>query len=191
MSAILDVPFLDISGPGFDELSVSNQSAVIEVRHEGNLFGALRDFEVSIDGQSVGSAGRKTPGQFRVAPGLHTVEARMDWVRTQSESVYLNPGEYAVFRCGMTAFHSRVWTLAWTMLGALFALALIVKLGTWFFPGLKSFHWLLIGVCFVPCFTVLAICELIVFSRMRPSSPPGHLFRLIRHEINPEARRSD
>ena len=108
MSAILDGPFLDISRPGFDDVSLSDQCAVIEVRHEGNLFGAYRTFEVSIDGQSVGSAGRKTPGG-----------------------------------------------------------------------------------CFVPCFTVLAICELVVFIRMRPGSPPGHLFRLIRHEINPQARRSD
>ena len=106
-------------------------------------------------------------------------------MRTDSVSIYARPGEYVVLGCGMAGFHSWVWTLAMIMLGALLAVAAILGPGKWLFPAAKAFESLIIGGCFLPCFTVLAVCELIVFSRMRPSSPPGHLFRLIRHEINP------
>ena len=110
--------FLDIAKPGSFDPSRSDGWAVIEVRHEGHFFGALREFDVSIDGQRVGGAVRKRPGQFRVTPGFHTVAARMDWVRTDSVSIYARPGEYVVLGCGMAGFHSWVWTLAMIMLGA-------------------------------------------------------------------------
>ncbi len=186
MRSILGTASLDISKAGFDILSVWEQGAIIEVRHAANWFGLHRSIEVSIDGYRVGSVGRKTPGRYRVAPGRHTLEARMDWCRTQSVSIDMDANERAVFHFSMERFYSRVWTLAVIVLGMLYAAWGISNGLAWTFPWLSSLPRIVIGYFGIPCLLVLGVCELIVFSRARPWSPPGHLFRLIRHPAKPE-----
>jgi hypothetical protein len=186
MSLVLDRACRGVSGTGFENLSAREEWAIIEVRHEANLFGVYRTFEVSIDGHRVGSAGRNSPGQYRVTPGWHTLTARMDWVRTQTVSVYAAANERVVFRCGMDSFHSRVWTLAVISLGVMLALTAVMTGLTWFFPGLKSARPIVFGICFIPGLAVMGVCELIVFSRMMPRIRPGQVFRLIRHDAEPK-----
>ena len=153
--------------------------SIIEVRHASKWFGAFRDFEVSIDGYVVGRVGRRSPGRYRVAPGSHTLTARMDWVRIQCASIVVEADEHAVFRCGMADFYARVWAVGMVMLGLL-----IAGCGIWsaidsFFPGLNPWKpW--IFVCEVPCFFVLGVCEFVVFGGMTPCSPPGRVMRLSR-----------
>jgi hypothetical protein len=165
---------------GFSNLSDSDEWGIIEVRHASNWFGVYRDFEISIDGRVVGRVGRRAPGRYRVAPGWHTLAARMDWVRTQCASIVVDSDEHAVFRCGMVSFYSRIWTVTVIMIGLLLALSAIPYGMGWVFPRLDSWRPLIFGVCSLPCLMALGVCELIVFSGMTPWSPPGRVMRLFR-----------
>jgi hypothetical protein len=186
MSATLDTACPDISRPGFEDHSETDEWATIEVRHEANLFGVYRTFEITIDGHRAGSAGRKTPCRCRITPGWHTLTARMDWVQTQTVSVYANGNERVIFRCGMGSFHSRVWTVAMISLAVMLAVTGIMTGLMWAFPGLKAVESILFGFFMAPPLMVLLVCELIVFGRMMPWSRPGQVFRLIRHDVEPE-----
>lgn len=182
MYSLLEVASLDVGTADFGEPIPEEQVACIEVRHACS-FGLWRDLEISIDEQRAGQGGRTSPGFYRVFPGWHTLGARMDWVRTQTVSVYLEANERAVFRCGMEPMAGRVWSIAIRLLCLAVGAATIVTLFGSLLPGpVRDLLNLVAPCCLVP----LGVCELIVFSRLRPGSPPGQLLSLFRHPQEPD-----
>ena len=176
MSTVLECPSLDIGTTDFDDFTPMNQEAFIEVRHAAS-FGVGRTFEISIDDHRVGQVGRSSPGRYRVSPGRHTLAARMDWVRTQTVTVYLHAGERAVFRCGMEVFAARLWSIALILLVVVVGVAGVSILLKPILPGHVRDVLNVFAVC---CGCPMGLCELIVFSRMTPWSAPGRVMRLFR-----------
>ena len=176
MSTVLEDACLDLGTTDFDDFTPKEQEAFIEVRHAAS-FGVWRTFAITIDDHRVGEVGRHSPGRYRVPPGRHTLAARMDWVRTQTVTVYLHTGERAVFRCGMEVFAARLWVIALILLGVVVGVTAVSILLARVLPGHIRYGLSVFAGC---CFCPLGLCELIVFSRMRPSSPPGRVMRLFR-----------
>ena len=98
----------------------------------------------------------------------------------------MDANERVVFHFGMKRFYSQVWTVAVIMLGILYATWGISNGLAWAFPWLSSQRPIIIRSLCIPGLSVLGVCELIVFSRGMPWSPPGDLFRLFRHPVKPE-----
>lgn len=186
MSHVLAPPSLDTGEVTFDDVPAMDEEAIIEVRHEA-LFGLLRAFDVSIDDRLVGHVGPMTPGRYRVLPGRHALAAKMDWVRTQTISVYVGANDRVVFGCGMDRFHARLWGVTPVMFGVLLGAVGILELAEWVFPPFgEPLKRILFPACIFPCVTVMGVCEVILFSRMLPWSRPGRVFRLHRHPVEAE-----
>ena len=66
-------------------------------------FGMLRAMGVYVDGEKVGSVGRRQPATFEVEPGQHRVQVRMDWCRSEELAVHVLLGTRLEVSCGLRA----------------------------------------------------------------------------------------
>lgn len=175
MSLILEAPELEVATIDFRHVISIDDDAFIEVKHEA-WFGLWRTFEISVDDHRVGQVGRRSPRQYRVAPGWHTISAGMDWVRTETVAVCLDPGERVVFRCCMERFAARLYSATIALLGIVFAIA-SVNTASWASAAVwrQGLH-----VVFFGFLALLAICELLLFCRALPWNSPGRFFCLHR-----------
>lgn len=182
MSTILEAPELKVATIDFRHVVPIDDDAFIEVRHEA-WFGLWRTFEISIDDHPVGQVGRRSPGQYRVPPGWHTVTARMDWARSEAVSVRVDPGERAAFCCCMERFTARLYVTTMVLLGIMLVIA-STGTASWASAGLlrQALH-----LTFLGSLGVLAICELLLFCRMTPWNSPGRFFCLHRCAGEPSA----
>jgi hypothetical protein len=177
MSGSLIATSIDTDEPGFDIPCETEEWAFVEVRHAGNCWARHQPFQIALDGHPIGSVEPKSPLRFQILAGHYTLAAKLSWVRTQTVLLDLKPGEHAVFACGMIPHLSRIWSIG------VVALCVAVVSSITSFTMAQRFPWIEILNMWImtPCLTVLAICELILFSRMTPRSEPGHVYRLFRN----------
>lgn len=74
--------------------------SVIRVLREGQYAYAGRKFRVLIDGREAGFIHSGDEKEFRVEPGAHTVQVRVDWYRSPEAQVTVTAGEAIALRCG-------------------------------------------------------------------------------------------
>lgn len=59
----------------------------------------LRAYRILIDGQSVGLIRRGQVREITVAPGLHTIQLKIDWCNSQELPMDIKAGEAIGFTC--------------------------------------------------------------------------------------------
>jgi hypothetical protein len=71
---------------------VGDATAATEVhRSEDDARDRGRRYRIEIDGTRVGTLGRGETAKYRVAPGSHTVRARIDWTGSPALRVDVSP----------------------------------------------------------------------------------------------------
>jgi hypothetical protein len=81
---------------------LSGPADSITIAREKRYNAVYRNFQIIIDGVKVGEIGPGETRHFRVAPGSHTVEVKIDWCRSPPLSVAKNLDANLPLRCGTT-----------------------------------------------------------------------------------------
>jgi hypothetical protein len=111
MSGSLIATSIDTDEPRFDIRPEPNEWAFLEVRHAGNWWAWHQPFQIAIDGHGIGGVEPKRPLRCQIIAGKYALAGNVSWVRTQTILLELNPGEHAVFACGMIPYLSRIWSI--------------------------------------------------------------------------------
>jgi hypothetical protein len=172
-----------ISASRVGNVSGTDDDAFVEVRHASTWFGRNRSFEISIDDHPVGLVGKEAPWRYRLAPGRHTLVAKMDSARTQDVTFDVQANQDVVFLCALDGIYACLWRTQKIALGMLAALVVIMHSVASAFSLPKWVDLAVFLLFVVPCLTTLGLCGLVSFSRTMPWSPPGSVFRLFRHHI--------
>lgn len=90
--------------------------STVEVQREfAGITDNLRNYEVVIDGEVVGSLAPGQASMFDLASGEHEIVMKIDWARSDEISFSLSAGQTVRFRCAPRA---NVFTdLYWATLG--------------------------------------------------------------------------
>jgi hypothetical protein len=84
--------------------------AVIEVhRSEDDQRDRGRSYRIEIDGERVGKLRRGETARYRVAPGSHTVRARIDWTGSPAIEVDASPDAPARVVVGPAGLPYEFW----------------------------------------------------------------------------------
>ncbi len=78
------------------------QSRIV-LRRSSEWINRLRSFKVIIDGQQLGSIANGATSDFRLSPGKHLVQCKVDWCGSRAFEVDLKEGEnaYLLVKNGM------------------------------------------------------------------------------------------
>jgi hypothetical protein len=91
-----------------------SDEGAIEIRREHRLWlDRLRAYRVLIDGEEVGAVRDGGTCRVPVSPGLHGVELRVDWARSEPTVVEVPRGQVVTLECrGPSQFTAPYW-LTW------------------------------------------------------------------------------
>jgi hypothetical protein len=76
-----------------------DETAVIHVERDKSLTDAMRAYKVIVDGETAGKVRRGKNVSVDVAPGPHEVWMKVDWTKSGSIELDLQPGEEATLIC--------------------------------------------------------------------------------------------
>ena len=76
-----------------------DEKAVIHVERDKSMSDALRSYKVIVDGETAGKVRRGKSVSVDVAPGPHEVWMKIDWTKSASVALDLQPGEEATLIC--------------------------------------------------------------------------------------------
>ena len=105
----------------------------------------------------------------------------MDWVRTQTVSVFLEDDDVVRLDCGLNLWFQRFWDNMISLCLLIFGLSGLALGLTGLFPRCERVvTWVFLhGGCF-PCMAGVGAGELIALERAMPWNPPGKVFHLFR-----------
>jgi hypothetical protein len=70
-----------------------SDDALLIVHRDGGWNDVLRAYRIVVDGREVGGVRRKGEIRVPLEPGVHTVEAKVDWCGSPPVTVAAGPGE--------------------------------------------------------------------------------------------------
>jgi hypothetical protein len=73
--------------------------AQIVIRRLSELSGMFREYQIFIDDQKVGSVRNNQDVAFDVTPGRHSVQVRLDWVKSKPQQITLAADQTVVLHC--------------------------------------------------------------------------------------------
>lgn len=76
-----------------------DETALIHVERDKSMKDAMRAYKVIVDGETVGRVRRGKSVSVDVAPGRHEVWMKIDWTKSASMELDLQPGEEATLIC--------------------------------------------------------------------------------------------
>ena len=90
-----------MSGAGWGSASADggDAGAIVLTRVKGGYRDMLRGYKLLVDGAERGVVKRGQQVRVELAPGMHTLQLKIDWCTSQEERVFLRPGELGYFSC--------------------------------------------------------------------------------------------
>lgn len=58
-------------------------NATLTISRKSGYNGMLRDAAILVDGVKVGAVGNGKSVEVQIAPGAHTIQTRMDWIKSE------------------------------------------------------------------------------------------------------------
>ena len=68
----------------------------------------MRGVLIEVDGKRYAKVSRNSRVEFAIGPGIHTVQARMDWVKSPPVKVVINAKDVVGFTCGVSGSSSEL-----------------------------------------------------------------------------------
>jgi len=75
------------------------EAALIEVKRESAYADKLRDYQVELDGKVIGSIGDGESKTFKTTEGIHTLQLRIDWAKSNTLQLKTTEQDTVHFRC--------------------------------------------------------------------------------------------
>jgi hypothetical protein len=123
---------LDDGSAAAVERFIQDGAAVIEIQRRREWVAGFRSFKIVLDDRVVGSVGTSAHTLCYVRPGWHTLMAKMDGIKTETLSIWLEQDDRAVFLVGVRPEVTRALDRTWSAFGAFLVLRRALP---WWPPG--------------------------------------------------------
>jgi hypothetical protein len=74
-----------------------------------------RSYQIIVDGQIVSEIANGAACELKIPPGTHTVQVKIDWTGSPTETFTLTPGQVVEFTCRAAVRPYQLWALVRSM----------------------------------------------------------------------------
>jgi DnaJ like chaperone protein len=82
--------------------------AKIIIERGSSYWGWMRGVLIEVDGKRCAKVSRNSRVEFAIGPGIHTIQARMDWVKSSPVKVVINAKDAVGFTCQVSGNSSEL-----------------------------------------------------------------------------------